>query len=336
MRCLECRFSHVRRVWIQNLHLRHQTYTSGIRSYQWAWPAKWLARQTPALASTRVRVEQRMIAPMILCTSQPTSADWLKKSYVANTDWLREHSHKFTRVIAIAFKSPEQTRKHCCGNICDSRCFLKVSLFAHLRKHCCWNKICFPGSKNVSYQIQKHFMFPKRDFCCGKPETLFPSVCPPWETWRNIGRKQCFRNNVWMFPSLPKALAIYLLRRYKNCKGTNRKTENGPRLDGRTDGKGPNRWTNRQVNKQIDKQTDVRQTNRQSSESLRHSFVIRQCIELDTRMKMKTKWPRGQAFEIKINAPTFAKLRRLTRSLLVKRQDLTLLYHWQQLRRHSR
>ena len=27
-------------------------------------------------------------------------------------------------------------------------------------------------------------------------ETLFPSVCPPWETWRNIGRKQCFRNNV--------------------------------------------------------------------------------------------------------------------------------------------
>jgi hypothetical protein len=27
-------------------------------------------------------------------------------------------------------------------------------------------------------------------------ETLFPSVCPPWETWRNIGKKQCFRNNV--------------------------------------------------------------------------------------------------------------------------------------------
>jgi hypothetical protein len=22
------------------------------------------------------------------------------------------------------------------------------------------------------------------------------SVCPLWETWRNIGRKQCFRNNV--------------------------------------------------------------------------------------------------------------------------------------------
>ena len=42
-----------------------------------------------------------------------------------------------------------------------------VSLFAHPWKHCCGNKICFPGSKNVSYQIQKHFMFPKCDFCCG-------------------------------------------------------------------------------------------------------------------------------------------------------------------------
>jgi hypothetical protein len=36
---------------------------------------------------------------------------------------------------------------------------------------------------------------------------MFPSVCPLWETWRNIGRKQCFRNNVsaTMFPSLPRA-----------------------------------------------------------------------------------------------------------------------------------
>jgi hypothetical protein len=25
---------------------------------------------------------------------------------------------------------------------------------------------------------------------------MFPSVCPLLETWRNIGRKQCFRNNV--------------------------------------------------------------------------------------------------------------------------------------------
>jgi hypothetical protein len=25
-----------------------------------------------------------------------------------------------------------------------------VSLFAHPRKHCCGNKICFPRSKNVS------------------------------------------------------------------------------------------------------------------------------------------------------------------------------------------
>ena len=35
-----------------------------------------------------------------------------------------------------------------------------VSMFAHTWKHCCGNKICFLRSKNVSYQIQKHLMFP--------------------------------------------------------------------------------------------------------------------------------------------------------------------------------
>jgi hypothetical protein len=35
-----------------------------------------------------------------------------------------------------------------------------VSMFAHPWKHCCGNKICFPGSKNVSYKLQKHLMFP--------------------------------------------------------------------------------------------------------------------------------------------------------------------------------
>ena len=68
-----------------------------------------------------------------------------------------------------------------------------VSVFVHPWKHCCGNKICFPGSKNVSYQIQKHFMFLKCDFCCGNivsqclptlgnmakhwQETMFPQQC---------------------------------------------------------------------------------------------------------------------------------------------------------------
>jgi hypothetical protein len=56
-----------------------------------------------------------------------------------------------------------------------------VSMFAHPWKHCCGNKICFPGSKNVSYQIVS--------LCFS---LMFPSVCPLWETRRNIGRKQCF------------------------------------------------------------------------------------------------------------------------------------------------
>ena len=82
-----------------------------------------------------------------------------------------------------------------------------VSLFAHPRKHCCGNKICFPAK-------QKCFLIKFRNISCFPSvifvaETLFPSVCPPWETWPNIGRKQCFRNNdcfLPMFPSLPRAV----------------------------------------------------------------------------------------------------------------------------------
>ena len=43
---------------------------------------------------------------------------------------------------------------------------INVPLFAHLRKHCCGNKMCFPGSKNVSQEIQKHF-------CCGNNVSWF-------------------------------------------------------------------------------------------------------------------------------------------------------------------
>ena len=38
--------------------------------------------------------------------------------------------------------------------LCKRYISLNISLFAHLKKHCCENKICFPGSKNVSRQIQ--------------------------------------------------------------------------------------------------------------------------------------------------------------------------------------
>jgi hypothetical protein len=45
------------------------------------------------------------------------------------------------------------------------------------------NKICFlPTSETFDVSL------------CSSP--MFPSVCPLWETWRNIGRKQCCRNNV--------------------------------------------------------------------------------------------------------------------------------------------
>ena len=87
--------------------------------------------------------------------------------------------------------SPGQTRKHYFGNICDSRRFLKWFPVTHKWKHCCGNICdsrcflkCFPvcppmetwlgkqnllsGKESVSCQIQKDFMFPKNDFCCGK------------------------------------------------------------------------------------------------------------------------------------------------------------------------
>jgi hypothetical protein len=71
-----------------------------------------------------------------------------------------------------------------------------VSLFAHPWKHCCGNKICFPRSKNVSYQIQKHLMFPYVSHQCF---LVFAHSGKHGETLA--------RNNVsaTMFPSLPGA-----------------------------------------------------------------------------------------------------------------------------------
>jgi hypothetical protein len=85
-----------------------------------------------------------------------------------------------------ALLSPGQTRKHCCGNICDSRCFLK----------------CFPVCPHMETLLRKQNLLPEIQRCfLANSETfdvslcfslMFPSVCPLLETWRNIGRKQCF------------------------------------------------------------------------------------------------------------------------------------------------
>ena len=67
--------------------------------------------------------------------------------------------------------------------------------------------LCLPTRGNIVAETQfthrEAEMFPIkfRNISCFPSaifvaETLFPSVRPPWETWRNIGRKQCFRNNV--------------------------------------------------------------------------------------------------------------------------------------------
>jgi hypothetical protein len=101
--------------------------------------------------------------------------------------------------------SPGQTRKHCCGNICDSRCFL----------------ICFPVCPPVETLLRKQNLLPeKQNYFLANSETfdvslcfslMFPSVCPLWETWRNIGMQET------MFPSLPRALGKKKLQKFDVC-----------------------------------------------------------------------------------------------------------------------
>jgi hypothetical protein len=103
---------------------------------------------------------------------------------------ISERHSETSNVSELSQLSPGQTRKHCCGNICDSRCFFK----------------CFPVCPPVETLLRKQNLLPEKQKCfLANSETfdvplcfslMFPSVCPLWETWRITGRKQCFRNNV--------------------------------------------------------------------------------------------------------------------------------------------
>jgi hypothetical protein len=67
----------------------------------------------------------------------------------------------------------------------------------------------FPCLPTMETLLRKQNFLPEKQKCfLANSETfvvclcfslMFPSVCPLWETWRNIGRKQCFRNNVSQF-----------------------------------------------------------------------------------------------------------------------------------------
>jgi hypothetical protein len=102
--------------------------------------------------------------------------------------------------------SPGQTRKHCCGNICDSQCFHK----------------CFPVCPPVETLLRKQNLLPeKQKRFLVNSETfdvslcfslMFPSVCPLWETLAG--------NNVsaTMFPSLHR---VYGCQSYINPLSSN-------------------------------------------------------------------------------------------------------------------
>ena len=81
-----------------------------------------------------------------------------------------------TETIRLKSLSHGQTRKRCCGNIAFR---INISLFVHLGKHCCGDKICIPGRKNVSQQIQKHF-------CCGNNVSSFAHMFSNFSSTRNI------------------------------------------------------------------------------------------------------------------------------------------------------
>ena len=71
----------------------------------------------------------------------------------------------------FSYACPGQTRKHCCGNICDSRCFLK----------------CFPVCPPVETLLRKQNLLPGKQKCfLSNSETFHVS-----QAWFLL-RKHCF------------------------------------------------------------------------------------------------------------------------------------------------
>ena len=84
-------------------------------------------------------------------------------------------------VFLCVYLSPGQTRKHCCRNIRDSRCFLE----------------CIPFCPPVETMLRKQILLPRKQECfLSSSETFdvsqvrflsrkhcFP-VLPPWEHWQ--------------------------------------------------------------------------------------------------------------------------------------------------------
>ena len=91
------------------------------------------------------------------------------------------------------FKSPGKTRKHCCGNICDFRCFLKCFPVCPPKETLLRKQNFLPRKKNVSYKIQKHLMFPKCDCFCGNIVSLFAHMFPARKHFFQI--RACAKTN---------------------------------------------------------------------------------------------------------------------------------------------
>ena len=117
--------------------------------------------------------------------------------------------------------SPEQTRKHCCGNICDSRCFLKcfpacppVETLLRKQNLLLGKQKCFQSNSGTFHVSQAWFLLRKHLWLAMFPQS-FP-VCPPAETllWKqNLlpGKLKCFLSNS---ETLHVSQAWFLLRKH--------------------------------------------------------------------------------------------------------------------------
>ena len=131
----------------------------------------------------------------------------LKNLNIVISKW-RSIFISFERVLRniqnILLLSPGQTRKHCCGNICDSRCFLK----------------CFPVCPPMETLLRKQNLLPEKQKCfLANSETFDVSLCFSLMFHLVFARsgkhgETLAGNNVsaTMFPSLPRALDyIYIV-----------------------------------------------------------------------------------------------------------------------------
>ena len=119
-------------------------------------------RQIKLLDSTDLHCDFRCHLVLLMYTCERVDELWMFRwGYIYSEHSFMTHRLVYSKKKVALVLSPGQIRKLI---VVETFVILdvssNVSMFAHPWKHCCGNKICFPRSKNVSYQFQKHLRFP--------------------------------------------------------------------------------------------------------------------------------------------------------------------------------